>query len=120
MKVSENLSVALGIEAMWFEFEQKKKVSFPYTSDIGAKLKGDDWGLGWNFSLYLRPSDVIRIGLVYRSEVEQTVEGDASFSLPEGVSGSLFSDTAATGKVTTPESLGMGIACHRDGYHFFR
>ena len=113
MKVSDQFSVAVGVEAMWFEFEQKKKVppgKLPFDPDLGqldASLLGDDIGWGWNFGLHFRPTEKIRLGFFYRSEVDQTIEGDVDFSSDSF--GKLLS-LKANGKVTLPQSFTMGAA----------
>ena len=116
MKVSDQFSVAVGMEAMWFEFEQKKKIdltkgaaSDPAT-DVDAQLKGDDIGWGWNLGLHFRPTEKLKLGLFYRSEVDQTVEGNVNFTTPAGVPAALFPDTSGSGEVTTPASFTMGAA----------
>lgn len=118
-KLSDKLSVAVGVEAMWFEFEQKKKIATvedpdnlipDELTDVDAQIKGDDIGWGWNFALHFKPADRVKLGFFYRSEVEQTVEGNADFTVPTGVPAMLFPDTTGSGKVTLPESFSGGIA----------
>jgi len=109
MKVSDQFSVAVGVEAMWFEFEQKKKIPTPY-GDVDAGLKGDDMGWGWNLGLHFRPTEKLKLGLFYRSEVDQTVEGNVNFQLPSAELATLFPDTTGSGAVTTPASFTVGAA----------
>jgi long-chain fatty acid transport protein len=108
MKVNDKLSIAAGVEAMWFEFEQKKQILTP-ASDVDAGVKGDDIGWGWNFALHFKPSERVKLGFFYRSEVDQTVEGNVDFTTPVGLE-ALFPDTTGSGQVTLPESFSGGIA----------
>ncbi len=113
VKLSEKFAIAAGMEVMWFEFEQKKKIPgalFSLPSDIDAQLKGDDIGWGWNFAMHFKPADRIRMGFFYRSEIEQNIEGNADFTVPSDTPAYLFPDTTGAGKVTLPESFSAGIA----------
>ncbi|MGC9371698.1 MAG: OmpP1/FadL family transporter [Thermovirgaceae bacterium] len=98
-KISDTLSVSLGAEAMWFEYEAKKRF-FPYDTDI--LLKGDSIGWGWNLGLLKKFDERVSFGFSYRSEVKQAIEGNASFSgiLPDG---------PAQGDITLPEMFFAGI-----------
>lgn len=112
VKLNDQLSIAAGVEAMWFEFEQKKNIPgtpFGLPSDVNAQLKGDDIGWGWNFALHFKPAERLKMGLFYRSEIDQTIEGDADFTVPSGTPAFLFPDTTAKGEVTTPESFSLGM-----------
>ncbi|MFP4482103.1 MAG: OmpP1/FadL family transporter [Thermovirgaceae bacterium] len=99
-KLSDSLSVSLGVEAMWFEYEAKKRF-FPYDRDI--LLKGDNIGWGWNLGLLKRLGERVKFGFSYRNEVKQTIKGDASFSgiLPDG---------PARGDITLPEMFFAGFS----------
>lgn len=88
-KVNDQLSVALGVSAMYLDGEFTNAVDFGLigtgnpafagTADGKSKITGDDWGFGVNVGVLLEPSPGTRIGLHYRSEVEQKLEGDVEF-----------------------------------------
>jgi long-chain fatty acid transport protein len=43
------------------------------------EVKGDDWGVGWNFGAYYQLSEATTLGFTYRSEIEFELEGDSEF-----------------------------------------
>lgn len=87
-KVNDQFSVAVGASAMYLEGEFTNAVDFGLlanpaltgTLDGESKIKGDSWGFGMNVGVLFEPSDDTRIGIHYRSEVEQGVEGDVRFT----------------------------------------
>lgn len=107
-KIGENTSFALGIEAMWFEYESKKKL-FPGVGDIDAKLKGDGTAYGWNVGIWQQASEKVRWGLAYKSEVEQKIKGEATFIKPDETPPGYFPDTGANAKITLPEMFFGGV-----------
>ena len=99
-KVGE-LSVAVGIEAMYLDFRKRKKIATPM-GDLDADVQADNTAWGWNLGLRWDMSERTSLGAVYRSKVTQDVTGDARFS---GVP-----STSAWGSVTLPDSLSLGIS----------
>lgn len=85
-RVNEQLSIALGVSAMHLDGEFSNAVDFGSflgaagAADGKSKIEGDDWGLGINVGLLYEPSTDTRIGLHYRSEVEQKIDGDVEFT----------------------------------------
>lgn len=112
-KVNDKLSLAVGVEVMWFDFEQKRKIgenpAEPLEDFSGLKISGDDIGWGWNVAAHYRPNDRWSLGLSYHGEVDQTVEGSATFS-PEIPT--MLENGPARGDVTLPQSVGAGV-CYR-------
>lgn len=54
------------------------------------RVKGDDWGFGWNVGYMWEPTESTRFGVAYRSHIKHTLEGkskwsfaDASGSVPD-------------------------------------
>jgi len=107
-KIGANTSLALGIEAMWFEYESKKKKLLAW-GEMDSKLKGDGTAYGWNVGLWQQASENVRWGLAYRSEVEQKIKGEATFIRPAGTPEGFFPDTGANAKITLPEMFFGGI-----------
>jgi len=100
IKLTDDLSFAFGLEAMWFEFTQKKILLF---QDIQTKLVGDSVGYGFNAAFHYKPTNWLAMGLVYKSQVEQTVKGDVTFDNPA------INDTGAKGDITLPDSFTAGV-----------
>ncbi len=83
----------------------------PQSADGFAQIKGNDWGYGWELGFLFKPTDSDRIGFNYRSKIDHTLSGHATFSVPANVAPILalspvpaFQDTAATAGFDTPAS----------------
>lgn len=83
----------------------------PQSADGFAKVKGDDWGYGWQLGFLWKPTDADRIGFDYRSKIDHTLSGDATFSIPANAAGvlsqspvPLFQNTDARAQFDTPET----------------
>jgi long-chain fatty acid transport protein len=81
----------------------------PQGSDARARVKGDNWGGGYNFGLLYEPSAHTRVGLSYRSEIKQQLSGNASFrgTLPQFSSFGIFVPTGVTADVDLPQSASL-------------
>lgn len=118
VKVTEKLSAAFGVEAMYLHFTQKKKLPMALglapLSDGDAKLDADGFGYGFNMALHYQPCQYAKIGLAYRSPVTMKVTGDADFSNIAGNAEAFgyFTDTSAKGVVTLPDSFSFGLAIY--------
>jgi long-chain fatty acid transport protein len=67
----------------------------PPGSDGEARIKGDDWGYGWQLGAFLKLTDSDRLALDYHSKISHTLEGKARFTMPSNVSALLSSPTVA-------------------------
>ncbi|MBM7059810.1 transporter [Pseudomonas sp. UL073] len=56
------------------------------------RLKGDDWGFGWNIGYLWEPTEHTRFGIAYRSHIKHTLEGDTKWSFAD-VQGAVPSPT---------------------------
>jgi long-chain fatty acid transport protein len=66
------------------------------------RVKGDDWGFGWNIGYMWEPTESTRFGVSYRSKIRHTLEGETKWSFA-GVQGSVPSpDTSLEGGFTIP------------------
>ena len=114
-KFTDSLSLAVGAEVMWFDFQQEKAINTwapgVREMDIDAELDGDSFGFGGNIALHYKPSDTWAFGLTYKSRVRQSISGDAKFSRQPAVPlpDTFFEDTSASGTITLPDSLGFGV-----------
>jgi long-chain fatty acid transport protein len=71
--------------------------AIPGTADGLAKVSGDSHGFGWVAGFEWRPTDRFAIGYSHRSEIDQDIEGDATFNAPASFVGTqpLFQTMAA-------------------------
>jgi long-chain fatty acid transport protein len=95
--------------------------SVPGTQDGKAEFEGSDWGLGFNLGILYEFSKRTRVGLSYRSMISHDLDGDTDFTLDSAGIGAAISagplpgafvDTGSRAKLTTPETLSLGI--HHD------
>lgn len=110
IKLTEDLSFAVGVEAMWFEFTREKYIdATPYVPSVfKSKLKGDSVGYGFDAAVHYTPVDWLKMGVIYRSEVSQTVRGDATFDTDSDY----YPDCGAHGDITLPDSWTLGVAVY--------
>jgi long-chain fatty acid transport protein len=97
-KASDSLSLGAGLSIQY--------VQATLTSLTGGGLlavKGDDYGWGFNLGALWQLSDATRIGLAYRSEVDQKLEGTAEFSVVTAL------NTPVTAGVTLPDSASLSL-----------
>lgn len=112
-KASDTVSLGFGISAMRAKAELTNAVDFgtllaiPHARDGKANLEGDDWGWGWNAGALFQVRPDTRIGLAYRSQVHQTLDGTIKFSnVPAPLAG-FFPNGDITAKLTTPDSFSV-------------
>lgn len=80
----------------------------PQGADGFVKIKGSDWGFGYNGGLMFHPTPRLHLGLAYRSRVEHDLGGPADFSVPKKAkiltaTGAL-KDTSARAQTSFPDS----------------
>ena len=103
-KVNDQLSLGFGVSAMWMQAELTRAVNFGPFGEGLAKIKGDDWGFGFNLGAIYQATADTRIGLAYRSKVNQKLEGDVNFTRPAGLPAPFVAATP-NGNVTAGVSL---------------
>ena len=98
-KASETLSLGAGLSIQYAEATLSNSAN---GAGI-ATVHGDDYGWGFNLGVLWQPSVATRIGLAYRSEVEQNLEGDVDFSVAAIANGPVTADT------TLPDSASLSL-----------
>lgn len=86
----------------------------PQANDGYARVRGSDWGVGYQVGMLATPAPQWRIGVSYRSKVDLTLDGSARFDVPSEaqpltLTGSFVNTTARAG-ATLPEMLALGVA----------
>lgn len=110
VKLNDQLSMAAGIDIMWFDLDLRNKIRVPIDNqggsvDMDHKLTGDSFGYGVNLGLHYKACEWMRLGFSYRSQIKQNVEGSADFSGPI-----VFEDTDAGGDIVLPDMFFFGAA----------
>ena len=106
-KVNDQLSVGAGLSAMWAQAELTNAVNFGRFGEGNSKIKGDDWGFGYNLGAIYQATTDTRISAAYRSKVNQTLKGEVTFVLPNPALAGAAPNGPVTAKVALPESLSM-------------
>ena len=100
-KLTEDLSLALGISYQTLEGEMGRMINQTYLNtylnsvltggnnvilspDATSRLEGDDTAWGWNAALMYKVDDTLQAGLSYRHKTKFDLEGEAKLS---GLSG---------------------------------
>ncbi|AKR44184.1 OmpP1/FadL family transporter [Methylophilus sp. TWE2] len=106
-RLNEQWSFGFGISAMWAQAELTSSVNLGATAST-INNKGKDWGFGYNLGAIYQVTPDTRLGLAYRSKVEQHLKGDARspFTALNGVPGSTL-NTDITADLTLPETLSL-------------
>ncbi|MCB2111331.1 MAG: outer membrane protein transport protein [Rhodobacteraceae bacterium] len=117
-KATDKLSLGAGIQIGYADATLSRAVNLSALGlpDATSELKGDDYGVGYTLGMLYEFTPTSRIGLSYRSSVDYTLDGSATFSgVPDGVAALVpaLSDSDATAKVTTPDVVSLGA------YHEF-
>ncbi len=121
-KVNPQWSIGLGANIQHFKAELTSAVDFstitggtlPAGTDGFADITGSSWGFGYNLGVLFIPSEATRIGLAYRSQVKQSLDGDADFTLPAGTTlppllTAAFADTGISGSIDLPSTLSLSL-----------
>lgn len=97
-KASESLSLGAGLSI------QYAKATLTSLTGVGPlTVEGDDIGWGFNLGALWKLSDTTRIGLAYRSEVDQKLKGTATFSATPAANGPVKAN------LTLPDSASLSI-----------
>lgn len=133
-KATQDLSLGFGISIQYIEATLNNKIDFTTvcfsasmggttcggvpgssTNDGFAHLEADDISYGFNFGALYNLSEQTRIGFAYRSEIKHDLEGDADFTVPAAVSGTIpalgvaFADTKLSSQPDLPASASLSI-----------
>lgn len=112
VKANDDLSVAMGLEAMVIGFSQ-----YSYFNALGPaaageyKLSGSGVSWGGNFSLVYKPQWAERwaLGAMYRSKIKQNLNGrlNAAANLPPALN---IHSGNAEGSISLPDSISAGLS----------
>jgi len=116
MKFSDAFSLAVGLDMTYLNFSYDMAMDgngpYPGPADILQQIDADGWGYGMSLSARYRPLDWLSFGVLWRSEIQMTVHGDADFNQKGGVALSdlgLASSIGVSGTEPVPEAVTMGV-----------
>lgn len=78
------LALGVGLQVMYAELKLKSAVPVGMTTP-SRNLQGDDWTVGYTLGALWQPMPGTSVGMGYRSQMKQTLEGDSTV---DGVPGS--------------------------------
>ena len=85
----------------------------PQQDDGFGEQSGDSWALGFNVGLIYALNERSRLGLAYRSQISHTLEGEADFTIPGELSSVLtsnvFTDVDVDASTTLPETVSLSV-----------
>jgi len=107
LRFNDQFSLAFGVDATYLDFGYNSVLPYNFKQEISA----DGWGYGINLGARYRPYDWLAFGLMWRSEIQLSVDGEVEFSkkgaTPLSVLG--FSETGVSGTEPVPESVTFGV-----------
>ena len=101
VKVNDQLSFGFGLSAMRAEATLTRQVNRVVAPETSVEIKGNDWGFGFNLGAIYQVTEGTRIGLAYRSKVEQHLEGRSKSPLVAAL------NTKVKADVTLPEAFSV-------------
>lgn len=109
-----NFALGMGIEAMWFDYDQRQATTVG-TTDIDGRVRGDATGFGLNGGAWWKATDSVALGASFRTPIKQDLEGRATFDKNgAAVPSTWFNSTGAEGTVTLPGEVRFGVAWEPD------
>ena len=107
-KINDQLSLGFGVSAMWMQAELTRAANFGLDGAGAVKVKGDDWGFGYNLGAIYQVTADTRFGMAYRSKVDQHLEGDATFTRPPPVPNAEgAADGSINASIALPENFSL-------------
>ena len=103
LKATEWLSFGLGLDIQYAE-ANLQGAAFAGTEGL-SRLAGDDWSMGYNAGIQIKPIESTQIGFHYRSAMDHKLEGTIS---AEGTTGADFR-TDGSAELNLPDIATMGI-----------
>ncbi len=126
-KFNEQHSVALGLIAQNTKAHLRQYANFGATipaaigggngnADGYAKVKGDDWGFGYNLAWMWDINDSARLGVNYRSKISHDLQAEAEWKLEAPIfsNSTVLPNGATIGNIATGGVRGAGYPAKED------
>lgn len=132
-RINKQLSIGAGVNVQYVHARLSNAIDFgtlcvgslgtaacnrlglaPQRADGRFEVEGDAVNWGWNLGVLYSWSPDTRLGIAYRAKIDQTVKGDADFSVPTAAlpltrGGTVFVDTGAEVEIRLPDSVALGV-----------
>ena len=86
---------------MWAQATLTRAVNIGL-AESSVHIKGEDWGFGYNLGAIYQATPDTRIGMAYRSKVDQHLEGDAKFGAALAAN-----NTSVKASIALPETFSV-------------
>ncbi|MBS9777832.1 MAG: transporter [Gammaproteobacteria bacterium] len=113
-KINDNHSIALGFVGQHSTANLRQYANFGGfagangAADGFAKVKGSDWGFGYNLGYLWDINEKARLGISYRSKISHTLKGSAKWDAPaQAAAIGYVPKEDASVNIVTPESLSV-------------
>jgi len=108
-KINNAVSLGFGINAMYIDADLTSRTFTALGSPLG-EISADSWGWGWNIGAMFTVTPTTRIGLSYRSEIEQDLEGNVTFSGVPAALAALFPNSGVTSTINLPAMASIALS----------
>jgi long-chain fatty acid transport protein len=102
-KVNDQWSVGAGVSAQKLDAKLSSVATLPLVGESLTTIAGDGWGYGFNLGVMGQLTPATRVGIAYRSAIEQDLEGNVTFSGPAAAS----QNSDLRSKIRLPASLSL-------------
>ena len=108
-KVNDQLSLGAGLSAMWAQATLTRAINTgSAATESSVRIKGDDWGFGFNLGAIFQATPDTRFSVAYRSKVDQHLKGQSSSPTIAAL------NTDVIANVVLPENFSVSAFSHID------
>jgi long-chain fatty acid transport protein len=109
-RVNNWLSLGAGVNWQKAKAELSNMVYLGAAGDGQAQVEGDSDAWGYNLGAMFQISQDMRVGIAYRSNIKQNLEGDVTFTLPAGFPAlPAVANGPVTAAVDLPETASLSV-----------
>jgi long-chain fatty acid transport protein len=115
--LNERISIGGGIDVQYADATLVNAIPNPAApggpspaTDALFRVEGDDWSVGFNVGLLLKPTPTTRVGVHYRSGIDHDLSGDVQLSGLAGPLAALNGSTTASAEVKLPDITTLAVA----------
>ena len=111
-KVNDQLALGFGVSAMRAEATLSRAINVGL-AESHVEIKGNDWGFGFNLGAIFQATADTRIGVAYRSKIEQHLDGRSKspFTTVNAIPTRTL-NTGVKADVTLPENFSISAFSH--------
>ena len=111
-KVNDQLALGFGVSAMRAEATLSRAINVGL-AESSVEIKGNDWGFGFNLGAIFQATADTRIGVAYRSKVEQHLDGRSKSPFTAlNANPTRTLNTGVKADVTLPENFSVSAFSH--------